>query len=104
VRRELGLRAGWNLNDTGGMVLLERNLPLSLLAEYADQARQGTGRVVLVAGEAGVGKSALLEQFAAGLTDARWYWGACDGLFTPRPLGAFLDVAGLAVPGAGPAG
>jgi len=76
------------------MVLLERDLPLSLLAEYADQARQGAGRVVLVAGEAGVGKSALLEQFAAGLTDARWYWGACDGLFTPRPLGAFLDVAG----------
>jgi hypothetical protein len=79
VRRELGLRAGWNLNDTGGMVLLERDLPLSLLAEYADQARQGTGRVVLVAGEAGVGKSALLEQFAAGLTDARWYWGHVTG-------------------------
>ena len=22
------------------------------------------------------------------------YWGACDGLFTPRPLGPFLDIAG----------
>ena len=76
------------------MVLLERDVPLALLADYADQARRGEGRVVLVAGEAGVGKSALLEQFAAGLTDARWCWGACDGLFTPRPLGAFLDIAG----------
>jgi DNA-binding CsgD family transcriptional regulator/tetratricopeptide (TPR) repeat protein len=76
------------------MVLLERDVPLALLADYADQARQGEGRVVLVAGEAGVGKSALLEQFAVGLTDARWCWGGCDGLFTPRPLGAFLDIAG----------
>ncbi len=76
------------------MVLHERDLPLALLAGYADEARQGGGRVVLVAGEAGVGKSALLEQFAADLPDARWYWGACDGLFTPRALGAFLDIAG----------
>jgi predicted ATPase len=38
------------------MVLLERDLPLSLLAEYADQARQGAGRVVLVAGEAGASR------------------------------------------------
>ena len=76
------------------MVLLERDVPLALLADFAAQARRGEGRVVLVAGEAGVGKSALVEQFAAGLTEARWCWGACDGLFTPRPLGAFLDIAG----------
>jgi predicted ATPase len=49
------------------MALLERDGPLASLADYADQARRGEGRVVLVAGEAGVGKSALLEQFAAGL-------------------------------------
>jgi DNA-binding CsgD family transcriptional regulator len=76
------------------MALLERELPLASLADYADQARQGAGRLVLVAGEAGVGKSALLDQFAAGLAGARWCWGACDGLFTPRPLGAFVDIAG----------
>jgi DNA-binding CsgD family transcriptional regulator/tetratricopeptide (TPR) repeat protein len=80
--------------DTVGMALLERELPLASLADCADQARRGEGRLVLVAGEAGVGKSALLDQFAAGLTGARWCWGACDGLFTPRPLGAFLDIAG----------
>jgi DNA-binding CsgD family transcriptional regulator/tetratricopeptide (TPR) repeat protein len=75
------------------MALLERGAPLASLADYADQARRGEGRLVLVAGEAGVGKSALIDQFAAGLTGSRWCWGACDGLFTPRPLGAFLDVA-----------
>src|SRR5262249_25000168 len=25
---------------------------------------------------------------------ARWSWGACDGLFTPRPLGPLFDLAG----------
>ena len=28
------------------------------------------------------------------LPDARWSWGACDGLFTPRPLGPLFDLAG----------
>jgi DNA-binding CsgD family transcriptional regulator len=80
--------------DTGPMRLLDRESPLAALTEYAGQARQGHGRLVLVAGEAGVGKSALVESFAAGLADARWSWGACDGLFIPRPLGPLFDLAG----------
>jgi DNA-binding CsgD family transcriptional regulator/tetratricopeptide (TPR) repeat protein len=76
-----------------GMRLLERDLSLASLAGYAREARQGNGRLVLVAGEAGVGKSALLEQFQCDLPDARWSWGACDGLFTPRPLGPLFDLA-----------
>ena len=82
------------MTHTVGMALLEREQALGSLAQYADQARRGEGRLALVAGEAGVGKSALLDRFAAGLTGAGWYWGACDGLFTPRPLGAFVDIAG----------
>ncbi len=76
------------------MGLLEREEPLASLAACADEARRGQGRLVLVSGEAGVGKSALVERFTAGLTGTRCYLGACDGLFTPRPLGAFLDIAG----------
>jgi predicted ATPase len=76
------------------MGLLEREEPLASLVACGDEARLGQGRLVLVAGEAGVGKSALVERFTAGLTGARCYLGACDGLFTPRPLGAFLDIAG----------
>jgi ATP-dependent Clp protease ATP-binding subunit ClpA len=38
---------------------------------------------VLLAGEAGVGKTALAEQLQQDLPGARWSWGACDGLFTP---------------------
>ena len=91
------------------MELLERESALASLAEYAAEARRGAGRLVLVAGEAGVGKSALMERFARDVPDARWSWGACDGLFTPRPLGPLFDLAGqlggelldLCRPGAG---
>ncbi|MFC4586518.1 AAA family ATPase [Sphaerisporangium corydalis] len=75
------------------MRLLERESSLASLAEYAAEARRGEGRLVLVAGEAGVGKSALVERFQRDLPDARWSWGACDGLFTPRPLGPLFDLA-----------
>ncbi len=75
------------------MPLLERESSLASLIEYAGEARQGQGRLVLVAGEAGVGKSALVEWLHSVLSDARWSWGACDGLFTPRPLGPLFDLA-----------
>jgi predicted ATPase len=65
------------------MELLEREPSLALLAGYAAEARRGEGRLVVVGGEAGVGKTALLERFERELPDARWFWGACDGLFTP---------------------
>jgi DNA-binding CsgD family transcriptional regulator/tetratricopeptide (TPR) repeat protein len=73
--------------------LLERESQLASLAEYAGEARLGDGRLVLIAGEAGVGKSALVEQAERDLPEATWHWGACDGLFTPRPLGPLYDIA-----------
>jgi DNA-binding CsgD family transcriptional regulator len=74
-------------------MLLEREAQLAALASYAGEARRAQGRLVLVAGEAGVGKSALVEQLQRNLPGAGWYWGACDGLFTPRPLGPLFDIA-----------
>jgi DNA-binding CsgD family transcriptional regulator/tetratricopeptide (TPR) repeat protein len=77
----------------GRVTLLERKTALDALAEIAAQARSGEGRLVLLEGEAGVGKSALLEQFTHDLPDARLLSGACDGIFTPRPLGPLFDIA-----------
>src|SRR5439155_3399250 len=52
------------------------------------------GRIVLVSGEAGVGKTALLRRFCEEYSQsARILWGGCDPLFTPRPLGPLLAVA-----------
>jgi DNA-binding CsgD family transcriptional regulator len=75
--------------------LLERDEQLSKLADCLEAVRKSSrGRLVLIGGEAGVGKTALLESFCdyrpAG---ARLLWGACDALFTPRPLGPLVDIA-----------
>ncbi|HEY2795191.1 MAG TPA: AAA family ATPase, partial [Micromonosporaceae bacterium] len=75
------------------MMLLEREPVLASLHQYAQEAGRGEGRLVLIAGEAGVGKSVLVERFQRELPDARWSWGACDGLSTPRPLAPLFDLA-----------
>jgi hypothetical protein len=77
----------------GRMELLERESHRAAMREYAEEARTGSGRFVLVSGEAGVGKTSLLEQVERDLTGFRWAWGACDPLSTPRPLGPLLDLA-----------
>ena len=61
--------------DNRNMRLLERESQIEALAEYALEASRGEGRLVLVSGEAGVGKSSLLEQLEGNLTDAQWFWG-----------------------------
>ena len=75
------------------MGLIERESQLAALHQYADEASHVQGRLVLVSGEAGIGKSALLEDFAQQSADARWLWAGCDGLFTPAALGPLLDIA-----------
>jgi len=72
--------------------LLERDACLSELSGWwADIARGGC--VVLVGAEAGMGKTSLVRAFAERHPSARVLWGACDALFTPRPLAPLLDVA-----------
>src|SRR5437867_1786842 len=77
-----------------GVGLLEREPVLERLRAAFRDAAAGQGRLVLVAGEAGVGKTAVVRQFCdEQAADAKIGWGACDALFTPRPLGPFLDLA-----------
>lgn len=75
------------------MELLERSVALTRLAAGLDAAR-GHGRVVLVSGEAGIGKTILVrtfvEQHVAGVEVLA---GACDPLLTPRALGPLHDMA-----------
>jgi DNA-binding CsgD family transcriptional regulator len=76
------------------MELLDREPDFEQLARLWQAATTGQGRLVLVSGEAGIGKTALVEQFVRKLGQAaRCLWGACDALFTPRPLGPLYDLA-----------
>src|SRR5215203_3340499 len=79
--------------------LLERDAELRRLRETLRGAGQGRGSVVLVSGEAGIGKTSLVRAFAREAAGrARVLAGACDDLVTPRTLGPFRDMAREAAP------
>ncbi len=74
--------------------LMERQHFLDQLDGFLSDVLAGQGRLVLLGGEAGVGKSVLIHHFAESIRDrARVLIGACDPLSTPTALGPLLDVA-----------
>jgi DNA-binding CsgD family transcriptional regulator/tetratricopeptide (TPR) repeat protein len=76
------------------VALLERQEQLDTLNRVLLNARADCGKLVLIAAEAGLGKSSLVEHFVAGhQRDARALWGACDALQTPRALGPVHELA-----------
>lgn len=76
-----------------GMTLVEREAVLASLGQQWQAVRRtGRGAVVLLRGEAGSGKTALLRAFADSMSD-RVSWGACHPLSTPRPLGPLAEIA-----------
>ena len=80
--------------DTQDDNLLERDDAAAQLDADLERARLGSGRVVLVGGEAGVGKTSLVRAFTGQHeNEVRVVWGACEALFTPRPLGPIYDIA-----------
>jgi predicted ATPase len=88
----MGTRQITMTRDAGG--LLERSSQLELLEDRARALRADRhGRLVLIAGEAGIGKTALVRAFCEGQPSLRVLWGGCDALYTPRPLGPLLDMA-----------
>ena len=78
--------------NAGG--LLERGRFLEALEGCWADVVEGRGRLVLLTGEAGIGKTALAREFCERQGSLhRALWGVCDGLRTPRPLAPFVDVA-----------
>lgn len=76
------------------MELLERGPLLVELSDRLHRASAGAGSLVFLAGEAGVGKTALVRRFAGMVAGGpRILTGCCDPLSTPRPLGPLWDIA-----------
>lgn len=81
-------------------MLLEREKPLEAMRAVSALAGAGHGRVVVVEGEAGIGKTTLIRVFAEqAARESRIFWGWCEALFTPRPLGPVHDMAAAFPPG-----
>jgi hypothetical protein len=75
------------------LALIERDEPLATLARHLAEAAAGSGRFVVVRGEAGIGKTALLREFLRTCpTDVAILVGACDGVSTPQPFGPLEDM------------
>lgn len=75
-------------------MLLEREAELRLMADLVAGVGSHGGKVVLVRGEAGIGKSALVRHVVERHRDGAFIlFGSCDDLLTPQPLGAFWEIA-----------
>jgi predicted ATPase len=73
--------------------LLERECALAEMESLARVAATGAGQILLLRGEAGVGKTTLLRRFlgaVVGTTET--LVGCCDPLSAPRPLGPLIDM------------
>jgi len=76
--------------------LLERGAELEQRSTAIAEARSGRGSMVLIFGEAGIGKTSLVRAFVRGLRGlhgVRLLAGACDDLLTPRTFGPLRDAA-----------
>ncbi|HEX7104047.1 MAG TPA: AAA family ATPase [Nitrolancea sp.] len=76
------------------VTLLERSAQLDALSRHLQEATAGHGRLVLIGGEAGVGKSTLVDAFCSGVpANVQVLRTSCDALSTPGPFGPLLDIA-----------
>jgi DNA-binding CsgD family transcriptional regulator/tetratricopeptide (TPR) repeat protein len=83
--------------------LLERGSLLEELQELHTAAAAGTGAMVFVSGEAGIGKTSLTRRFCDGLPEGTAvHRGFCDALGTPRALGPLYDIARTSLAGLSP--
>jgi class 3 adenylate cyclase/tetratricopeptide (TPR) repeat protein len=79
-------------------IIVGRDRESAALAGFLADATAGRGRAVLVSGDAGLGKSALLRKFRedAAARGARVLIGECSEIEARRPFGPFIDALAAA--------
>src|SRR5215472_19093981 len=84
--------------------LLGRENEMALLTGLLRELSRGRGSSVLIEGEPGIGKSALVRAAMAGVADVgcQLFWGAGDELGQALPLLPFLDGLRVREPSANP--
>src|SRR6266571_4860819 len=83
----------WNASSVERPFLERENEMEALEAWLDDVGRSGAGVFLFVSGDAGVGKTTLLRRFIESRRRAPAFWGVCDPLMTPAPLGSVVEVA-----------
>ena len=75
------------------LLLVERENELNALAALIVGAREGKGSIALIHGEAGIGKTSLVNAFLhQSSSDVKSFVGGNDPLTTPRPFGPIFDM------------
>lgn len=75
-------------------MIIERDEPLAAIIDSVVSLRCGAGGIVLVSGEAGIGKTTLLTEFRGLIGEGvKLAWGGCDALYTPSPLAPLAEMA-----------
>ena len=92
---DVGVRVPGRVLEVAAPELLERAEQVAALrSALSGVAERGIGSVVLVHGEAGIGKTVLVRRFCGQAGGSvRVLWATCDPLFTPPPLGPLFDIA-----------
>ena len=86
-----------------GGVLIGRDAEMAMLVGLVAEVARGRGRSVLIEGEPGIGKSALVRTaLAEAAAGCQVFWGAGDELGQELPLLPFLDGLRVREPSASP--
>jgi predicted ATPase len=75
------------------MRLLEREEQLAAMSAALADVISGEGRIVLVGGEAGIGKTTMIAEFLRRTERFRVLQGSCENLDAARPFGPLVDMS-----------